>query len=352
MFLLLWAFPTIFLIFFLLRNLLERIPVPLLEHKAVLITGCDSGFGFELALRCLQRGMRVFAACLSEEGVKNLDAFAVEQGMPMARLHAFQMDVRSDESVARGVEFVQGRLSPGKGLHAVVNNAGISGNMGWDDWLRPDDYEQAWQVNTLGTIRVSQAFKRLVKMESGSRIVLMASACGRVALPAFGPYTVSKFAVEAYADTIRSELILFGVKVCILEPGFFRTPLTSVKTNLSMLERVWSRTPETVKADFGQLGLYEFTKKRLLKVLDPEKMNPHTEQVVDAYWHAISSAWPRRRYQVGRDMKWLLLPFSLLPAEFQDFFLHIVQFVEKPPSMKYEQIREVGRKDISAKTFG
>lgn len=155
------------------------------------------------------------------------------------------------------------------GLWALVNNAGIvGGNVAWDDWLRPEDYEDTWQVNAMGVIRVTHAFKGLVKAEKG-RIISTASVCGRIALPALGPYSVSKFALEAYCDTLRVEMHLFDVKVIILEPGFYnvlsffscismrinillKTPLTNVERNKEMLGRVWSRLPEALKNEYGE----------------------------------------------------------------------------------------------------
>jgi len=88
--------------------------------------------------------------------------------------------------------------------------------------------------------------------------VFVASICGRVALPAFGPYTVSKFAVEAYADTVRRELAPFGVHVSIVEPGFHRTAITQVSSSAALLDRSWSRATKEVRSEYGE----EFMQKR------------------------------------------------------------------------------------------
>uniref|UniRef100_A0A183CLJ9 7TM_GPCR_Srx domain-containing protein n=1 Tax=Globodera pallida TaxID=36090 RepID=A0A183CLJ9_GLOPA len=277
--LLLLVLPFFLLLFLLLRALLERIPVSRLDRRSVLITGCDSGFGFDLALRCLGAGIRVFAGCLTQTGLQSLKKRVEESGIPAELVEPFEMDVRSDDSVAKALEFVENKLGPIK-------------------------------VNTLGTIRVTHAFKHLVKRQKESRIVIMASSCGRVALPTLGPYNVSKFAVEAYADTIRTELIMFGVKVSLIEPGFFRTPITNLERSNAILDKIWARTPDSVKQEYGP-NFFKFCKRYLLFFLDPARLNPHTEMVVDAYWHAISSAWPRRRCQVGLDMHCLYWPVSL-----------------------------------------
>nr|CAD2193392.1 unnamed protein product [Meloidogyne enterolobii] len=318
-------------IFFAFRGLIRRIKVNNLEHKSVLITGCDSGFGFDLAIKCFNKGLCVFAACLSDEGMKALEKEASKQKEKTnGILHLFQMDVRNEKSVANGLKFVESKLQSNAGIHALVNNAGIVGNTAWDDWLVPDDYQQVWEVNTMGMIRVTQTFKRLIKLEKGSRIVFMASTCARVALPTLGPYNVSKYAIEAYADTIRSELLIFDVKVCILEPGFFKTPLTSVERNLAMFEKLWLRASENVKNDYGQ-QLYEFSKKNLLFLIDPKNLSSKTELVVNAYWEAISSEWPKRRYQIGNDFNFFFLPFACLPADIQDLFYKLASIIIRTP---------------------
>ncbi|KAF7640058.1 Peptidase S1 domain-containing protein [Meloidogyne graminicola] len=322
----------ILFIIFTFREIIRSIKVSNLQQKTVLITGCDSGFGFDLALKCFKKGLNVFAACLSDEGMKIIEKEASKlKEKTNGIIHVFQMDVTKEESVTNGLKFVLSKLPPNRGLHALVNNAGIVGNTAWDDWLIPNDYQQVWEVNTMGMIRVTQTFKRLIKLEKGSRIIFMASTCARVALPTLGPYNVSKYAVEAYADTIRSELLMFGVKVCILEPGFFKTPLTSMERNLAMFEKLWLRTTEDVKTDYGQ-NLYEFSKKRLLFLIDPKNLSSKTHLVVGAYWHAISSEWPKRRYQIGNDFNFFFLPFSFLPANIQDIFYKLASIIAGTPN--------------------
>ena len=87
-------------------------------------------------------------------------------------------------------------------LWAVVNNAGIFSCYGPDDWLSMADYKLSLEVNTLGVIRTTQVFKKLVKASQG-RIVTVTSVNGRLSSPAAGPYVVAKFGAEAYMDALR-----------------------------------------------------------------------------------------------------------------------------------------------------
>ncbi|KAH7725225.1 CRE-DHS-2 protein [Aphelenchoides avenae] len=244
-----WAFTLLF-IYFVVTNFLERIPIQSVSDKPVLITGCDSGFGFDLALKCIGQGMPVFAGCLTEQGKIDLTAKAKTIRDGSRLLDAFTMDVRSQESVEAARDYIKPKLEAYKGLYGLVNNAGIVGNSGVDDMLTPQDYQLAWEVNTLGVIRVTQVFKPFIKKTRG-RIVTVSSICARLGLPAIGPYTASKHAVEGYMDVIRQELSDYGVSVSILEPGFFKTPLLNAPRMVEMVERVWQRAPKEVQEEYG-----------------------------------------------------------------------------------------------------
>jgi len=176
-------------------------------------------------------------------------------------------------------------------------------------------------VNTLGMVRTTHAFKALLKRARG-RIVNTASVCGRVALPCTGPYSVSKHAVEAYSDILRAELGMWGIGVSIIEPGFFSTALTSAANNVAMLERQWGRLSDAVRAEYGE-HMFEFSKAQTKERLEGI-CSKDTFLVVDAYFAALTSALPRRRYQVGWDSILFFIPFSMVPAILQDFFFWAV----------------------------
>nr|CDQ05764.1 Bm14378 [Brugia malayi] len=93
-------------------------------------------------------------------------------------------------------------------FHSVVNNAGIRGNQFYDDFLLLDDYKEVWEVNTCGAIRVTQAFRSLIKKSSG-RIIICCSASTLFPAPTYGPYVSSKCALQAYANIIRLSEELF-----------------------------------------------------------------------------------------------------------------------------------------------
>ncbi|KAJ1367715.1 Protein CBR-dhs-20 [Parelaphostrongylus tenuis] len=162
--------------------------------------------------RCISEGFTVFAGCLTEKG---------------------EISLKTECSAK---EYVLSHLTEGIQLWGIVNNAGIFSCFGPDDWTTIDDYVKAVEVNTFGVIRITQAFKKLVKHSQG-RIVTVTSVNGRLSTPAAGPYVVSKFGTEAYMDSIRQEVYGFGVKVCILEPGAFRTALLDKQAMIDRIEK-------------------------------------------------------------------------------------------------------------------
>jgi NAD(P)-dependent dehydrogenase (short-subunit alcohol dehydrogenase family) len=143
--------------------------------------------------------MPVYAACLTASSAEQLQFKC--RWLP-GKLYTLTMDVRDTESVTKAKLFVEQNLQHTAGkaqfdinsvmyvacLHGIVNNAGIAGNAAPDDWLTLDDYHQVVDVNTFGVIRVSHAFKRLIKQSKG-RIVTAASICARVCLPGTGTVT-------------------------------------------------------------------------------------------------------------------------------------------------------------------
>ena len=99
------------------------------------------------------------------------------------------------------------------GLWGLVNNAGILGHLGPSEWLRHEDYLHILNVNTLGTVRVVRTFLPLLKRsKAGARIVNTSSILGKLSIPFSSPYCMSKYALEAFSDSLRyvAFLCLFG----------------------------------------------------------------------------------------------------------------------------------------------
>ncbi|GMS93117.1 hypothetical protein PENTCL1PPCAC_15292, partial [Pristionchus entomophagus] len=256
-----------------------------LNRRAVFITGCDTGFGNLLALKCARRGMPVFAGCLTDKGAESLRSSAV--GL-CGKLETIIVDIGSTESVAAAAKHLEQATEQYGGLHGIVNNAGIVGSTFFDDLLNVEQYREVVEVNTFGAIRVTQALKHLVKKTRG-RIVTVTSAAARLGFLGVGPYTVSKFALAGYSEVIRQELRYFGVSVHVVEPGMFKTPLTAAENIETKIVACYST--------FGSSRADLFS---------------------DAYFHALTARFPHLRYQIGTDCKFFILPISYLPTGARD----------------------------------
>ncbi|XP_049776763.1 estradiol 17-beta-dehydrogenase 2-like isoform X1 [Schistocerca cancellata] len=219
-------------------------PLRLLDNlpsRAVLITGCDSGFGHELARHLDGLGVPVFAGCLFPDGpgARRLAADC------SSRLRVLPLDVTSDQQVADAVVSVQTALSHASGteLWAVVNNAGIA-DLGEVDITPLEKFQQVLDVNTMGAIRVSKAFLPLLKKSKG-RIVNVASPIGRVPVPRVSAYCLSKSALIMFSKVLRMEMKEWSVSVCTVEPPLCQTPILNTEClKLKYFENIEKTLPD------------------------------------------------------------------------------------------------------------
>jgi hypothetical protein len=152
-------------------------------------------------------------------------------------------------------------------------------------------------------------------------------------MPAIVPYSVSKMAVAAYTDGLRAEISQWGIKVCMLEPGFFQTPQANPNASMDDAAKVWNRLPKTIKEEYGD-EYFRWSQRAITEYLE-YKCKPGAEMVVDAYFNAIVSMFPRCRYQIGYDSIFQFNTLSYLPCRIQDIIFRLYwKFVAKPPPFK------------------
>ncbi|KAM6153513.1 retinol dehydrogenase 16-like [Erethizon dorsatum] len=298
-------------LFYLVRWYRERQVVSHLQDKYVFITGCDSGFGNLLARQLDMRGLRVLAACLTEKGAEQLRKQTSE------RLETVILDVTETESIAAATEWVKERVGD-RGLWGLVNNAGISFPAGPNEWLNKQDIVNVLNVNLLGVIEVTLSLLSLVRKAQG-RVVNVSSVMGRVSLFG-GGYCISKYGVESFSDSLRRELSYFGVKVAIIEPGFFKTNVTNSEKFIQSLQKVWNRVSSEIKEIYGEKFLECYLKSSKLV---EQKSTADLSLVTDCMEHALTACHPRTRYSPGWDAKLFYLPLSYLPTFLVDAFVYL-----------------------------
>jgi len=296
-----------------LLDYLIRIPrIGDYASRHVFVTGCDTGFGNLLAKRLDALGCHVFAGCLTEAGEVELKKAC------SSRLKTVPLNVTQPESVRKAYDFVVDSLPKGKGLWGLMNNAGVCGCVGRIEWTSPDDYKAVTSVNTVGLIDVSLTFLPLLKQSKG-RIANTTSLMGRYALDgSTAPYCVSKYASEGFSDCLRRQLRAYKVKVMLIEPGLFKTNIMTSELLETTAHKLWNGLSPALKKEFGEDYIRK-TVQTYLKIVDYQ--SERLTDVVDAYEHALLGRFPRARYVVGTDSKYLWLPLQWLPEWLGDFIL-------------------------------
>ncbi len=246
-------------------------------QKAVLVTGASSGIGRAITERLASKGHFVYAGARTAEDLRALDAIPNVQGV--------RLDVTKPAEIDAAVETVR---RGGRGLHGVVNNAGVAILA---PLIETDESDLAFQldVNVFGPFRIVKAFAPLV-IESRGRITTIGSINGIVAGPFSGPYAMSKHAMEGFADALAAEMAGLGVKVSIVEPGRYRS---------SMSANVMQRWREKNRSTVG--SRFEAQYRRLLTSFGPENESRYPEpvEVAEAVEHALFDPAPKLRYLVA-----------------------------------------------------
>lgn len=303
-------FLGLLILFYLYRWIRELPRVPDKASKYVYITGCDSGFGNLLARHLDKQGFQVIAACFTEKGEEDLRKSC---SINVITIH---LDVRSDDSINKVAAMIKDKVGE-RGLWAVVNNAGVAVPTASCDWLTIDNYRTMLDVNLNGVIAVTLSVLPLIKKAQG-RVVNVASVFGRISA-AGGPYPVSKYGVEGFNDSLRLNMIPFGVKVLCIEPGFFKTNVTDVDIMGKNVKILWDKLPQEVKDDYGHdyvQKVDKVMKEKVSKACDGDLM-----KVVHCMEHAIAAVRPRTRYSAGWDAKFFWLPLSYMPSCISDYIL-------------------------------
>ncbi|XP_077451819.1 D-beta-hydroxybutyrate dehydrogenase, mitochondrial [Stigmatopora argus] len=292
--------------------------------SAVLITGCDSGFGYELA-RCLDgKGFMVFAGCLFPEGMgaQSLTAQCTNH------LKILKLDVTSDEDVQQAKRIVKENL-PEKGLWGVVNNAGIS-DWAEIEWSTIEDFRHMVDINLFGCIRTTVAFLPLVRAAKG-RMVFVSSIFSFFNCLNMGSYSVSKRGLEAFADCLRVEMASFGVKVSIIQPGNFgqATNIVKMKTQSDIWAKFDDEQKQMFNPDYAKLAIEYFVSTCKTGFTNADK-------VINAMVHAVTAPSPKKRYLVVAALDRIFFQlYPILPTVLTDSVFSLSSMYDKRKEMLY-----------------
>jgi short-subunit dehydrogenase len=189
---------------------------------SIVITGVSTGIGYGVAKEFVGRGYRVFGSVRKDEDVERLAAEFGAGYVPLV------FDVTDPEAVLGAADQV-GEMLDGSVLAGLVNNVGTA--VGGPLALQPlGEVRTHFEVNVVGLISVTQAFLPLLGMgrprvEEPGKILNVGSTGGKIALPFIGAYAGTKHAVEGISDSLRRELLPYGIDVVLIEPGAVRTEI-------------------------------------------------------------------------------------------------------------------------------
>lgn len=273
-------------------------------NRAILISGASSGIGAACALALDRAGFLVFA------GVRRTEDGEALQKQASGSLVPIILDVAHEETFRSAYSIIASTISD-TGLYGLVNNAGIA--VGGPLELIPlEELRKQFEVNVMGQIAVTQTFLPLLRQGQG-RIVMMGSVSGKAAFPFGGPYSASKFALEALTDSLRMELAPWNIGVSLIEPGCIATPIWS--KSLKEADNLLSRLPTR------SIDLYGPQLQRVKNALTASaKRGIPPIEVVKAVTHALTAKEPKTRYVVGRDARLRIL-LKVLPDKLQDWLV-------------------------------
>lgn len=255
------------------------------EPRTVVVTGASTGIGAACARYLDEKGFRVFATVRKQS---DADAIAARS---RSRLQPLFLDVTDAESIARAVRHVGAALG-GAGLAGLVNNAGVSVDVPLE-CVDIAALRHQLEVNSIAPVAVTQAFLPLLRRAQG-RIVNVSSVNGRVASAFSGPYCMSKFALEAFTDCLRQELVDWGMRVAVIEPGAIATAMWDKGR-----AEDWS-----AQASKPHLDLYGEAYQAFRRFTEQTAAGAvPCDAVSRAIFHALTAKRPRTRYLVGRDAR-------------------------------------------------
>lgn len=271
----------------------------------ILITGASKGIGKATALHLDSLGYHVFAGVRKERDADLLKTEASD------RLTPITLDVIKPDSIEKARTKIE-TLTKTAGLHALINNAGVAVGAPLE-FVPLDDLRWQLEVNVIGQVAVTQAFMPLLRQAQNpkARLIFISSIAGKVVAPLMGPYSASKFAVEAITDAFRNELRQWGIEVVAIEPGRIDTPIweTSLERTKELEEKL-SEEAVTLYKD-----AIEKVKKSARTASREAVPALNVAKVIET---ALTAKSPKTRYLVGPDAKIAGTIISKLPDKIKD----------------------------------
>jgi NAD(P)-dependent dehydrogenase (short-subunit alcohol dehydrogenase family) len=272
---------------------------------SVVITGVSSGIGYATAKLLAERGFQVFGSVRSE-----VDAERTSRDFG-ANYCALNFDVTDEQAVRKAAEIVRSKIGQTR-LFALINNAGIE-MAGPLAYLPLERFRLQLEVNLIGVLAVTQAFLPLLgtdpeRVGNPGKVINISSVLGRLAVPFVGAYCASKFGLEGFSDSLRREMLLFGIDVIVVEPGAVVTP-------------IWEKAEGKVLHDFPDTPYQRPLTKFVETALKSEREGFPASRVAELIARILSAKKPKARYMlVPKHFVEYTIP-RLLPTRMLDYLM-------------------------------
>lgn len=271
------------------------------SKRSVVVTGASTGIGWATVQLLVTKGFRVVGTVRKQSDADRLTAAFGKDVVPLLA------DVTDEQAIQKAAEQV-GQMLGNERLAGLVNNAGIVVG-GPLLHLDPDEIRHQMEVNLIGPFLVTKAFAPLLGSDSKrtgqpGRIVQISSVSGVMGFPYVGPYCASKFALEGMSESLRRELMIYGIDVIIVGPGAVITP-------------IWDKA---AAQDYDRFNSTDFAPS-IRTVLDyfgeAGKKGLASEAIAQTIHQALTASKPKTRYAIvpQRFQNWTmprLLPKRLL----------------------------------------
>jgi NAD(P)-dependent dehydrogenase (short-subunit alcohol dehydrogenase family) len=264
-------------------------------ERVALITGTSSGFGLLTSITLAKRGWRVLATMRDLARREKLEAAALASGMA-EKIEVHALDVTDAEQIAAMAALVASRNLR---IDALINNAGFA-LAGFAEDTTDAELRRQFETNFFGAAAVTRAFLPQMRRQGSGHIIMISSISGRTGFPGLGNYCASKFALEAWSETLRMEVRSLGIQVVLIEPGAFETEIWG--RNAIVTEQ--TQSPQSPNAE---------RIPRWRKKFESSKQRPDAQEVADAITQILDDPRPKLRYVFGRDAKMGLTMRRLLP---------------------------------------
>jgi len=284
------------------------------DRPVALITGAGSGLGMEAALFLAARNFRVYGTALTEAEQQDL---LDEAARRRTQVSALRMDVTRRPDIDRTVETI---IREAGRIDAVVHFAGM-GLRGFFEDLSMQEIRRLYDVNVFGIMELTQAVLPHMRARRSGRIVITASAAGRMGEMSIAGYSSGKFAVVGLGECLRQEMALLNIHVSVLEPGLIYTPHFGINRNRAR------RAVDPASPYYFWFCQHEAIVDKLLAT---NKFT--TVDIARVVYKILTARQPRLHYMVGFKLKLMVTLRDLIPFEWFERIHQkiIVRMVTKP----------------------